>query len=156
MKFFERVNVMALFDRLPIYCVFLILLAVGNLYASEWQEVSRNFKLAIFVRHRSDSPIEEVRGIGEFNGPISALKRILADVPKYPEFMPYTKESRVLPQDAQLCYMVLKPPLVGSLDYTIRVHEESLKGSDGDTSYHSRWEIANLDGPPQRQGVTRV
>jgi hypothetical protein len=126
MKFYGWVNVMALVDRLPIYCVFLILLVVGNLHATEWQEVSRNFKLAIFVRHRSDSPIEEVRGIGEFNGPISALKGILADVAKYSEFMPYTKESRLLPQDAQLCYMVLKPPLVGSLDYTIRLHEELL------------------------------
>jgi hypothetical protein len=156
MKFFGWVNVTALVDRLPIYCVFLILLVVGNLHATEWQEVSRNFKLAIFVRHRSDSPIEEVRGIGEFNGPISALKGILADVAKYSEFMPYTKESRLLPQDAQLCYMVLKPPLVGSLDYTIRLHEELLKGPDGGTIYHSRWELANIDGPPARPGVTRV
>ena len=32
----------------------------------------------------------------------SYLKGILADVAKYSDFMPYTKESRVLPQDAQL------------------------------------------------------
>ena len=152
MKFFEWVKVM----RLPTCGVFLILLAVGNLHATGWQEVSRNFKLVIFVRHHSSSPIEEVRGIGEFNGPISALKGILADVAKYSEFMPYTTESRLLPQDAQLCYMVLKPPLVGSLDYTIRLHEELLKGPDGGTIYHSRWELANSDGPPSRPGVTRV
>jgi len=70
--------------------------------------------------------------------------------------MPYTRESRVLPQDAQLLYMVLKPPLVGTLDYTIRVHEESLKGLDGGTTYHSRWELANFDGPAPQPGVTRV
>ena len=156
MKFFGWVNAVTLVDRLPICGVLLSLLVVGNLHATGWQEVSRNFKLVILVRHHSSSPIEEVRGIGEFNGPISALKGILADVAKYSEFMPYTKESRLLPQDAQLCYMVLKPPLVGSLDYTIRIHEESLKGSDGGTIYHSRWELANLDGPPPRPGVTRV
>jgi hypothetical protein len=156
MKILGSVNLMALLERLPIRGIFLSFLVVGNLQASEWQEVSRNINLAIFTRHRSESPIEEVRGIGEFNVPISVLKGILADVAKYSEFMPYTKESRVLPQNAELCYMVLKPPLVGSLDYTIRVHEESVKDLDGDTTYHSRWELANADGPPPQRGVTRV
>ena len=156
MKFSGSLHWMALFDRLPISGILLSLLLVGNLHATGWQEVSRNVNLAIYIRHRADSPIEEVRGIGQFNVPISVLKGVLADVAKYSEFMPYTKESRVLPQDAQLCYMVLKPPLVGSLDYTIRVHEESLTGADGGTSYHSSWELANTDGPAPRPGVTRV
>jgi hypothetical protein len=156
MKFSGWINVMMLANRLPIYRVFLSLLVIGGLHAEEWQQVSKNSDLAIFVRHRSDSAVEEVRGIGEFNAPISALKGILADVAKYSEFMPYTKESRVLPQDSQLCYMVLKPPLVGSLDYTIRVHEELLKSPDGGTTYRSRWELANLDGPPPQRGVIRV
>ncbi len=52
--------------------------------------------------------------------------------------------------------MVLTPPLVGSLAYTIRVHEGSVKNPDGGTSYHSRWELANTDGPAPRPGVTRV
>jgi hypothetical protein len=150
---------MASVDRLRIFCVFsglLFVLFLGTLHAAEWQEVSRGLNLVIYVRHRPDSAIEEVRGIGQFNAPISVLKGILADVSKYSDFMPYTKESRVLPQDAKLCYMVLTPPLVGSLDYTIRVHEESLKGPDGGTVYHSSWALANTDGPPPRPGVTRV
>jgi Polyketide cyclase / dehydrase and lipid transport len=156
MKVFGCVNAMTLIVRLPISGVLLSLLVIGDLHASEWQEVSRNINLTIYIRHRSDSPIEEVRGIGEFNAPISVLKGILADVAKYSEFMPYTKESRVLPQDARLLYMVLKPPLVGTLDYTIRVHEESLKDVHGATTYHSRWELANFDGPASQPGVTRV
>jgi Polyketide cyclase / dehydrase and lipid transport len=148
-------NVMVLVDRFRIFLV-LGFLFVGNLQAAEWQEVSRASNLVIYVRHRPDSAIEEVRGIGQFNVPVSVFKGILADVRRYSDFMPYTKESRVLPQDPQLCYMVLKPPLVGSLDYTIRVHEESLKGPEGNTVYHSSWELANVDGPPPRPGVTRV
>jgi hypothetical protein len=31
-------------------CVFLSLLFVGNLHATEWQEVSRNINLAIYIR----------------------------------------------------------------------------------------------------------
>jgi len=156
MKSLRWLNVTALANRLPICGVFLSLLLVGNLHATEWQEVSRKFNLAIYIRHRPDSRIEEVRGIGEFHAPISVLKGVLADVAKYSEFMPYTKESRVLPQNAQLLYMVLKPPLVGTLDYTIRVHEELLKNPDGGTTYRSRWELANLDGPPPQAGVIRV
>jgi hypothetical protein len=156
MKLFGRLNVLALVDRSLISSVLLSLLVVGNLHGTGWQEVSKNSNLAIYIRHRADSPIEEVRGIGEFNAPISVLKGILADVAKYSEFMPYTKESRLLPQNAQLCYMVLNPPLVGSLDYTIRIHEELLKGADGGTTYHSTWELANVDGPAPRPGVTRV
>jgi hypothetical protein len=156
MKCFGSVHLMARFDRLPIRGFLLSLLVVSNLQANEWQEISKTFNLAIYIRHRPDSAIEEVRGVGEFNAPMSVLKGILADVGKYSEFMPYTKESRLLPRDTQLCYMVLKPPLVGSLDYTIRVHEELLKGADGGPVYHSSWDLANSDGPPPRSGVTRV
>ena len=101
--------------------------------------------------HRSRKHVEL-----EFKVPILVIKALLADVSKYSEFMPYTKESRVLPQDAQLCYMVLKPPLVGSLDYTIRLHEQLCKGADGRTIYRSSWALANPDGPPPQPGVTRV
>jgi hypothetical protein len=156
MKCFGWVHVMARFGRLPIHGFFLSLLVISNLQANEWQEVSKNFNLAIYIRHRPDSAIQEVRGVGEFNAPILILQGILADVEKYSEFMPYTKESRLLPQDTQLCYMVLKPPLVGALDYTIRVHEELIKRADGGTIYHSNWDLANSDGPPPRPGVTRV
>ena len=38
----------------------------------------------------------------------------------------------------------------------IHHHEESLKGVDGGTTYHSSWELANLDGPAPQPGVTRV
>jgi len=156
MNHFRWANGIALVNRLPICGILFSLLILGDLHATEWQEVSKKVNLAIYVRHRSDSAIEEVRGVGEFNAPIVVLKAILADVSKYSEFMPFTKESRLLPQDAQLCYMVLKPPLVGSLDYTIRVHEELVKGPDGRTIYHSSWAIANPDGPPPQPGVTRV
>ena len=74
MKSLRWLNVTALAKRLPICGVVLCLLLVGNLHATEWQEVSRKFNLAIFIRHRPDSRIEEVRGIGEFHAPLSVLK----------------------------------------------------------------------------------
>jgi hypothetical protein len=80
--------VVTLIDRLPICGVLLSLLVVGNLHATEWQKVSRSINLSIYIRLRSGSPIEEVRGIGEFNAPIVVLKGVLADVAKYSEFIP--------------------------------------------------------------------
>src|SRR4029077_14584156 len=88
MKFFGWVHVMTLVDRLPICGVLLSLLVVGNLHATEWQKVSRSINLSIYIRHRSDSPIEEVRGMVEFNAPILVLKGVLAHVAKCSEFIP--------------------------------------------------------------------
>jgi hypothetical protein len=147
---------MALVDRFRIFYVSLSFLSACNLCAAEWQEVSRASNLVIYIRHRSDSAVEEVRGIGQFNVPISVFRGILADVGNYSAFMPYTKESRVLSQVPELCYMVLTLPLIGSLDYTIRVHEERLKDPEGSTVYRASWELANIDGPAPRPGVTRV
>ena len=79
MKSLRWLNVTALANRLPICGVFLSLLLACNLHATEWQEVSRKFNLAIYIRHRPDSRIEEVRGIGEFHAPISVLKGVLAE-----------------------------------------------------------------------------
>ena len=103
MRILKWISLMLLLRGSPIRWVLLSLLLGGNLWATGWQEVSRNSNLAIYIRHRVDSPIEEVRGVGEFNASILVVRGILANVSKYSEFMPYTKESRVLPQDAQLC-----------------------------------------------------
>ena len=139
------------------WCVVLLSLLVTELTRGEpWQEVRKTPGLAIYVRHRSGSPLEELRAVGELDAPATKVQSILAEVSKYPEFMPYTKESRVLSSDDRLYYMLLDPPFIGERDYTIRVHRESRKVEDGGTVYYARWELANSEGPPPRPGVCRV
>jgi hypothetical protein len=134
----------------------LSLLMVSCLFGDEWREVSKNPSLTISARHRSGSTLEEIRVVGELNATASKVQTVLGEVAKYPEFMPYTKESRILGSDNQLCYMLLSPPIVGERDYTIRVSRESRKGEGGATNYYTHWDVANAEGPPPRPGVSRV
>jgi polyketide cyclase/dehydrase/lipid transport protein len=142
--------------RLSLFTLLLSLLVACEIHAEEWQEVSRNSELTIYTRHRSGSALEELRAIGELDAPAAKVHSTLADVANYPEFMPYTKESRFLSADNQLCYMLLSPPIVGARDYTIRVHRETQKDESGATTYYSHWQLANSEGPPPRPGVARV
>jgi hypothetical protein len=142
--------------QLSLFSLLLSVFAACEIHADEWQEVSRNSELAIYTRHRSGTQLEELRAVGELDAPAAKVHSTLADVASYPEFMPYTKESRLLSTDNQLCYMLLSPPIVGARDYTIRVHRGTQKDNSGSTTYYSHWELANSDGPPPRPGVARV
>ena len=136
--------------------IFFSLLVTGLACGEQWNEVSNVPGLTVYVRHRSGSALEEVRAIGDLDAPVAKVESIVAEVPKYREFMPYTKESRALSSDDLLYYMLLDPPIVGQRDYTIRVHCESRKAEDGATAYYSCWGLANTEGPPSRPGVCRV
>jgi hypothetical protein len=144
------------FKRSSFGILLVILLTASCLFADEWREVSKNSNLTIYARHRPGSSLEELRAVGDLNATALKVETVLGEVSKYPEFMPYTKESRLLAPGSQLCYMLLSPPIVGERDYTIRVSRESRKGDDGSTTYYSHWEIANAEGPPPRPGVNRV
>ena len=144
------------FKRLSFGVLLLSLLTADYLLGEDWREVSKNPNLTIYARHRPGSSLEELRAVGELNATALKVETVLGEVAKYPEFMPYTKESRVLAPDSKLCYMLLSPPIVGQRDYTIRVSRESRKGEDGNTIYYSHWEVANAEGPPPRPGVSRV
>jgi Polyketide cyclase / dehydrase and lipid transport len=143
-------------EQLRIYGIILIFLVVGKMQADEWQEVSRSAGLTIFTRHCSGSAIEEVRAIGQFDAPMDVVRDILSKVQNYQEFMPYTKESRVLSKDEQLCYLLVAPPLLEPWDCTIRVFQRTEKGADGTTIFYSTWQEANDKGPSQRPGIARM
>ena len=136
--------------------VFFSLLTTGLARGEQWKEVSNIPGLTVYVRHRSGSALEEMRAVGDLDAPVAKVQSIVGAVPKYREFMPYTKESRALSFDDLLYYMVLDPPMVGERDCTIRVHCQLRKEEDGATVYYSCWELANAEGPPPRQGVRRV
>jgi hypothetical protein len=144
------------FKRLSFGVLLLGLQMAGSLFGEEWHQVSKNTRLTIYSRHRSGSSLEELRAVGELDATPIKVDTVLGEVSKFPEFMPYTKESRVLTSDSQLCYMLLSPPIVGERDYTIRVSRESRKGDDGSTAYYMHWELANAEGPPPRPRVSRV
>ena len=143
-------------EPLFLYAVFFSLFTTGLARGEQWKEVNNISGLTVYVRHRSGSALEELRAVGDLGAPVAKVQSIVAAVPKYREFMPYTKESRALSSDDLLYYMVLDPPMVGERDCTIRVHCQLRKAEDGATVYYLCWELANAEGPPSRPGVRRV
>ncbi len=128
----------------------------GSTGATDWEEIGRNADVTVLTRTREGSPIKELRAVGEIDAPLSKVRRVLHDVDSYPQFMPYTKEARVLSRDSAkhtiVQYMRLNPPIVGPRDFTILVHDDQ----SSDERYASHWEQANELGPPAEKGITRV
>ncbi|MBV9656925.1 MAG: cyclase/dehydrase [Verrucomicrobia bacterium] len=125
-----------------------------------WTEVLNRPDLRIATREKAGFTVKEVRAVGRIDAPTAVVRNVLADAEDYPQFMPYTKESRVLSRDPShhtlVAYARLSPPVVGQRDYTIRVTEESRHSADGGTIFQMRWEPANELGPAEIKGVARV
>lgn len=122
----------------------------------DWKEVSRGKNLVVSTRARAGSPIAEVRAVGRVDASPATVKAVLDDRDRYPGFMPYVSEVRVLSANAAartlVAYMRLNPPLVGERDYTIAVRDETRPGGGFLTS----WQVANEQGPAEKPGVVRV
>lgn len=152
----RRSTEMVTVRRWRICGIILAIVVVGTVQADEWREVSRGPNITVFTRHRVGSVIDEVRAVSKFDVPIQVLREVLADVQRYPEFMPYTKEFRALPQDEHLYYLLIAPPLLEPRDCTVRVHREIQRTGDGQSNYYAHWEQANDEGPTQRPGIVRM
>jgi hypothetical protein len=126
--------------------------------ANSWQEVHRTDQLIVYAREHSGTLIKEVRAVAHFDIPNSAIKKVIEDTDSYCQFMPYTKESKLLSKtgSTRLGYMLLSPPLVGPRDFTIRIEDSTVHDKDGKTVYSSSWHTANSEGPPEKSGIKRV
>lgn len=122
-----------------------------------WQHIEDKAGVTLYSRARVGSGIKEFRGTGVIGAPPGTVEKVLADVSRYPSFMPYVTESRAVSEDGTevTTYQRLNVPFVANRDYTVRVEHGTTKGPDGIT-YRDTWETANEAGPPERHGVVRV
>jgi Polyketide cyclase / dehydrase and lipid transport len=103
--------------------------------------------------------VKEVTAHGVIMAPPHVVHAVIADLERYPAFMPYVKESRVLGRDAEdavLNYQRLSfgIPFVDDRHYVIRVSERRHREADGRPSYAFVWRLA--DGLPERVGAGAV
>ena len=136
----------------------------ANLQAAEpdvplgdWKFISGNDNVALYRRPRSGPGHYESKAIGEIEASTDVVHAVINDVESYATFMPYTAECRVLKResDSVLTYQRITAPFVSDRDYILRVRTSS-KVVEGGTSYLSRWETENANGPPEKRGVVRV
>ena len=123
----------------------------------DWKFISGNDNVTLFRRPRSGPGHYESKAIGEIAASTDVVHAVIDDVESYAAFMPYTAECRVLKResDSVLTYQRITAPFVSDRDYTLRVRTSS-KAVEGGTSYFSRWETENANGPPEKRGVVRV
>jgi len=106
-------------------------------------------------RRAGTGPIDALRAEGRIAFPPAVVRDVLLDAGRYQEFMPYTKESRLLESSPgyRLSYQRVASPLVAERDYVIALECRALAGGAG---YRLEW-TARADGrAPERAGVVRV
>jgi len=132
-------------------------LAAQGVSADGWKQGSESGGVILSSRVRPGSSLKEFKAVGAIDAPTRAVHDVLDDFQNYPNFMPYTKECRLVKteSDSILTYQRLSPKIVTDRDYTLRVRKKSWSG-EGGLFYLDRWEPANELGPAEKPGVLRV
>jgi hypothetical protein len=95
--------------------------------------------------------VKQVNAQGIIDAPPHVVRAVIADLERYPAFMPYVKESRVLSRDASgdvLNYQRLSfgLPLVQDRHYVIRITERGYRDADRRRGWAFAWRLE--DGLP--------
>jgi ribosome-associated toxin RatA of RatAB toxin-antitoxin module len=138
----------------------LLLVASGVTAADEnpnpWKVVNNAEGVTVWSRKVPASPLQEVKAETVVEAPPERVWQLLTDVERFPEFMPYLKEVRILgPAESRgrYEYHLIDPPIVNRRDYTLRTFNEvdETKGI-----YRRCWVLAKGKGPDPAQGVVRI
>jgi Polyketide cyclase / dehydrase and lipid transport len=146
-----------------------ILLALSGLWiaaiaqGAEWERVHTAGDLTIDARERPGSAVKEVRAEGVIEAPPHVVRAVVADAERYPEFMPYVKESRVLGRQTagvlvyqRLSFGVLRLLGLSDRDYILRIAERISPAPDGRVTYKRVWTAVEGPGPPPQPSVVRL
>ena len=122
-----------------------------------WKFVKETGGISFSSRARAGSSLKEFRAVGEIGASSRAVHNVLDDVVAYPDFMPFTKECRIIKRegDALFAYQRLSPGIVRDRDYTLRICKKSWPAQGG-LAFLDQWELANASGPGEKPGVLRV
>jgi len=123
----------------------------------EWKLISSHENVTLYRRTRPGPGHYESKAIGEVAASTDIVQAVIDDVDSYPNFMPYTVESRILKRegDSVIGYQRVSAPLTKDRDYTLRVRK-TIKKVEGGTRYLNQWTAENALGPPERPGIIRV
>jgi len=137
-----------------------IVLASASARATSWEPVSRDDGLEVEARARPDSAIRQLRARGVIPALPRVVHAVLAAVERYPEFMPYVKEARVLGVDGPTTsvYQRLAFGLIGlsDRDYVIDITETVETDRQGRTIYGRRWHLGDSRRVPERPSTVRL
>ncbi len=122
-----------------------------------WELANKRDDLIIYTRDNPKVGTRDLVAVGEVDASPEAVFRVVTDFDRYPNFMPYVKESKTLKRtDAQrlTIYSLLSPPLVDDRDYAIDVTMTTGSPANGGV-YKSAW-VSVPEAAPERSGIVRV
>lgn len=132
----------------------IVLLAKLLTTAGGW-ELANETKdgVKVFTREKAGSAIREVQAMGLIDASPARVYKVISDLDNYKDFMPYTRESKVIGKDGKntLFYSYIAPPVVSNRDYTLRMIDQSSADI-----YKVAWEPANEKGPAPRSNTVRL
>lgn len=105
--------------------------------------------------------VKQVNAQGLIEAPPHVVRAVIADLERYPAFMPYVKESRVLSRDASgdvLNYQRLSfgLPLVQDRHYVIRITEQGYRDADRRRAWIVVWRLEDGLPPGASANAVRV
>jgi hypothetical protein len=110
----------------------------------------------VWSRKDPASPLREIRAEAVVEAPLERVWDVLTDAERFPEFMPYVMEVRILgPAESRgrYEYHLIDPPIVNRRDYTLKTFNE-LDEAKG--VYRRCWTLAGDKGPDPTEGVVRI
>lgn len=148
----------------PVRSGLLVLVLAGHALALEarppgpgWEEANRTDDLVIFTHENEQVGARDIVAVSEIDAPPAVVFRVLGDYDHYPQFMPYTKETRTLEKKSETrltVYQRLSPPIVDDRDYAIDVTLTPGTDENGGV-YRTAWTPLPEAVPP-RAGCVRV
>jgi hypothetical protein len=118
-----------------------------------WGQASAAAKPDVKIETRAilDRDVKQVNAQGIIAAPPHVVRAVIADLERYPAFMPYVKDSRILSQEPSgdtLNYQRLSfgMLLVQDRHYVIRIAERRSREPDGRRAYTFVWRLE--DGLP--------
>jgi hypothetical protein len=122
-----------------------------------WTEASRNKDLTIFYQESSRTNSRAYRAVGEADVTPEAAFKVVADVDSFTQFMPFTKESRVvkrLSPTELIAYQRIAAPMIAERDFDIDVkHQIGSPANKG--VYKSEWST-HPNFEPEKPGIVRI
>jgi hypothetical protein len=128
-------------------------LALASAVAPAWQDAGSEGASKYFVRLRAESPFQEYRIEGKFDGPVAAVIEIVTHPGRHAGVNPTLKEERFLGEQGgrKVFYNRYDPPLGDDRDSCLAMSEE--RGPGGVVTL--RWD-SRVGCIPPVEGVVRM
>ncbi len=122
-----------------------------------WKLASNCASITLYTRPHIGSFLKEFKAVGEVDASSRTVHNVLDDVVAYPDFMPFTKECRIIKREgnAFLAYQRLSPRIVSDRDYTLRIREKSWPALGG-FAYLNQWESAFIANAASEIGIRKI